>query len=335
LINFFLDIINFIKLKTQKKSTVGFFCENRNIYQYLKPYIYNKSVNKKIILISFEKIEIESKNIIQFVFLTDLFREITFLTLRLKYLYSSTPGLDQNIFKRSKLYKTKYIYLQHSMCSMNMIYLKDTFNNFNAIQVVTDYQYKELIELKEKKNLNFKIFKSNYLFLKEKLKFFKKNPKIDVLIAPTWNTNFYKYNLHKKLAFILKKKNISFHFRPHTMSVKKKEFSPDEFKELKIKINNQFNLDFYNYKILISDWSGLIFEFYVLNKDVLLINTDKKILNKEYILFKNQPAEIRFRKKIFKNFLPINVNDLIDEVQNLLSIKEKDLNKIDKFYFEM
>lgn len=119
------------------------------------------------------------------------------------------------------------------------------------------------------------------------------------------------------------------------MSVKKKEFSPDEFKELKIKINNQFNLDFYNYKILISDWSGLIFEFYVLNKDVLLINTDKKILNKEYILFKNQPAEIRFRKKIFKNFLPINVNDLIDEVQNLLSIKEKDLNKIDKFYFEM
>ena len=40
-----------------------------------------------------------------------------------------------------------------------------------------------------------------------------------LLIAPTWNTNFYK-NIHENLFRLLEKNKIDYEFRPH-MSVKK------------------------------------------------------------------------------------------------------------------
>ena len=50
-----------------------------------------------------------------------------------------------------------------------MIYPKNSFNDFDAIQVVTNYQFDEMNEIKNLNRLKLKIFKSNYLFLKEKL----------------------------------------------------------------------------------------------------------------------------------------------------------------------
>ena len=40
---FLIDLINFIAYKLkQKKFTVGFFCENQNIYPYIESYLINK-----------------------------------------------------------------------------------------------------------------------------------------------------------------------------------------------------------------------------------------------------------------------------------------------------
>lgn len=333
---FLIDLINFIKFKKNKfKLNVGFFCENKNIFEYIKPYILKKAENKKILLISFEKIELESKNILQFTFLTNFFREILFLSLSLKYLYSSTPGLNQNLFKKSRFSKCKYIYLQHSLCSMSMIYPKNSFNSFDAIQAVTSYQLNELCEIKKTNGLKFKVFKSNYLFLKEKTLATNKKIKKNILIAPSWNTNFYKHGFHKKLISLLNDNNISFDLRPHPMSIKKNEITLGELKNLQININNKPNLNFFEYQVLISDWSGLFIEFHVFNKDVLLIDSEKKILNKEYSLFRNQPAEINLRKKLFKSFSFDNLEKIIPEIKKLIQKKANNLNKIDKFYFDL
>ena len=43
-----------------------------------------------------------------------------------------------------------------------------------------------------------------------------------LLIAPTWNTNFYKRNIHENLFRLLEKNKIDYEFRPHYMSVKKR-----------------------------------------------------------------------------------------------------------------
>ncbi len=335
MINLILDLVNFIKFQKAKKINVGFFCENKNIFEYLKPYILNKSKKKKILLISFEKIDFKFKNVSKFTFSTNFFREIVFLTLRLKYLYSSTPGLNFTLFKKSKFSKCKYIYLQHSLCSMTMIYSENAFKAFDGVQAVTNYQFEEFYEIKKKNKLKFKIFKSNYLFLREKARNCNSEIKKNILIAPTWNTNFFSYGFHKKLSNLLKNNNISFDLRPHPMSIKNEEINLDELNKLEIDINNDPNLNFFEYQVLISDWSGLFIEFYVLNKKVLLIDSDKKVLNEQYMSLKNQPAEIRLREKLFKNFSFDNLENIIPEIKKLIQENTKNPNKIDKFYFDL
>ena len=61
------------------------------------------------------------------------------------------------------------------------------------------------------------------------------------MIAPTWHTNFYKLNIHEKLFKIFNEKKISFEFRPHPMSLKRKEFK--NIGE-DIKINQEQNIKF-------------------------------------------------------------------------------------------
>ena len=99
MIKFIKDIYNFCRLKKNESSyKIGFFSENNFIFEYLEPYILNKLKKTKVLILSFEKIEISTidKNAI-FVFHTNFFRELVFLTIRLKFLYSSTPLLSDKI----------------------------------------------------------------------------------------------------------------------------------------------------------------------------------------------------------------------------------------------
>ena len=265
MIKIFKDIYNFYLIK-KDKSKLGFFCENENILEFIKPYIINKAKKKKLIIISFKKINFEYDNTTQYIFETKIFRELVFLTLNLRYLYSSTPELGSTLFKKSKTSKCKYIYLQHSLASLTMIYPKNAFNNFDAIQAVTNYQYKEIFELNKINRLKIRAFKSNYLFLKSKIKNFDKKKYKNVLIAPSWNTNFYKLNCHKILSNYLNEKKISYDLRPHPMSIIKKEVSLEELNNLNITCNTDTDLNFFDYQYFISDWSGIFIEFAIILK---------------------------------------------------------------------
>ena len=50
------------------------------------------------------------------------------------------------------------------------------------------------------------------------------------------------------------------------MSVKKKEFNLNLIKEKNLKLDESSNLNLYPYKNLITDWSGIMFEFFYLKK---------------------------------------------------------------------
>ena len=159
------DIYNFIRLKkNEKKFKLGFFSESNFIYEYLEPYILNKISKQKILILSFEELDksyLDKESV--FVFKTKIFQELVFLTLKLKYLYSSTPDLNFTIFKKSKFSNCKYIYLSHTPVSMTLIYRKNSFDHFDAVQVTNEYQYKEMKEIIIKNNLKTKVFKSRYL----------------------------------------------------------------------------------------------------------------------------------------------------------------------------
>ena len=295
----------------------------------MEPHILNKLKKKKIILISFEKINVEYlDNEFIFVFHSNIIRELVFLTLNLKILYSSTPNLNQTIFKKTKFTNCKYIYLQHSPVSLNLIYSNNAFDSFDAIQVLSTFQLKEMKEIKDRNNLKIKIFKSQYLF-PQKLKTLKKNQIVneEILIAPSWNSNFYSTNCHILLKESLDKNNISFKLRPHPMSFKKNEISLDELAKHNIPIDKTSFMNLYNYNFLITDWSGAFIEFALLFKrKAFLINTPMKIINKDYSKYKNQPIEILLRNTLGKTFTIDNIDNLVNHIRSI----KKDINTEDE-----
>jgi hypothetical protein len=335
-IYFFKDLFFYIKYKyNEKKFNIGFFCENEFILNYLSPYIENKK-NKSILIISFEKIKNKfNRNIQIYIFKTNFFRELIFLTLKLKYLYSSTPDLDNTIFKKTKFSRCKYIYIQHSPVSLNLIYRENAFDNFDAIQTISKFQNKEIKEIIKMRGLNLKVFKSKYRFIEKNINHQSLYKKYDLLIAPSWNTNFYKLNCHKILHEQLTKQLISYKLRPHPMSFKKKEISKEEIEKLGIALDKSKLINLNEFNFLISDWSGIFIEYALVNKKKsFLINTPKKNNNYKYQNYTNLPIEISKRELFGKIFNIKNLNNLVNEIVNEKKKIQQNDSEIVKFIEE-
>ena len=332
--SFLLDFVNFIIYKIkEKKFTIGFLCENKKILPYISDFIIGKK--KNLVVISFEKlipIHNKKENIYYLVLKTKFFQELFFLTLKIKYLYSSTPDLDNSYFRKSKFSKCKYIYLQHSPVSLTMVYDTDAFKNFDAIQAINKNQFLEIQEMKKRFNKNIKGFKSEYKFMKNFI-IHKIEKKVDVLIAPTWNSSFYRLNLHINLVKLLNKSHLTYHFRPHYMSFTKNEISKDYFLRNKIILNLDDNLNFSFYNNLITDWSGIFLEFaYHNKKKVYLINTPKKVRNENYTDFGIIPIEISSRNILAKEFETNGIELLVNEISKDNSNNEGDEKQINAFF---
>ena len=304
MINFFKNIQTlFLFKKKEKFFKRVIFNENNNTFKYLE--IIAKKKHTQTCLISFNKLNhINLKDVNFFYFDNHFIIFIFFLFLKIKYLYTSTPDLNNSIFRRSIFNITKYIYVQHSPVSLCMIYKHDAFINFDCIQVVNKNQYSDVMDINHFYQKKIKIFKSKYFFL-DSLQNINQNylKKIDFLIAPTWNTDFYKLNLHNLLFDILKKSKKSFIFRPHYMSLKNNEFSLSDLNTQVDKIDLSPNFDFNNYSDLITDWSGIYLEFLIIKrKKPILINTKMKIRNLNYEKFSMKPIELELRDSLTFQF---------------------------------
>ena len=86
------------------------------------------------------------------------------------------------------------------------------------------------------------------------------------MIAPSWNTQFYKLNCHKILKRFLLEKNITFRLRPHPMSYLKNEISKDKILNEGFILDDTKYINFLKYENLISDWSGIFIEYSLITK---------------------------------------------------------------------
>ena len=326
-----IDLIkDFKKFLVFKKNESNydyiFFNENNFTFQYLKKIAEKKNKNKNILILSYEKINDCPYN--QLYFKKDFFYTILFLTLKIKFIYTTSTDLQNSIFQKSKVKKNFYIYIQHSTTGLSMIYNKKAFLEFDAVQVINKSQYNDLIDINKIYKKNIKAAISNYKFL-ETIPKNNSSESIDFLIAPTWHTDFYKLSLHKKIFDLLLKNNITFEFRPHYMSIKKNElYMEHQFSNF---LNMEKLLNFKKYKYLITDWSGIFLEFALINKTKpFLINTKKKVLNEDYKKFSNAPIEISSRKKVAHEIEIFELEKILDLINENKTNEDK--NTINEFY---
>tara|TARA_B100000965_G_scaffold402467_1_gene428471 strand:+ start:675 stop:1703 length:1029 start_codon:yes stop_codon:yes gene_type:complete len=305
LINFFKNLKTFIHFKKNEKLFKRIiFNENLNTKKYLDEII--KFDKKFTCLISLQNLDnLNLNNTKYFYFDNNFIISIFFIFLKIRYLYTSTPDLNNSIFRKSIYKKTKYIYIQHSPVSLCMIYKHNAFVNFDCIQVVNKNQNSDVSDINKFYNKNIKTIKSKYLFLNnlKNNKINKLSEKIDYLIAPTWNTNFYELNFHKYIFDILDKHNKSYIFRPHYMSIKNKEF---EIKNINIdrnRIDLSPSFNFENFRNLITDWSGIYLEFLIIKrKKPILFNSKMKVRNNNYKKYSLLPIELELRSSLANQF---------------------------------
>ena len=328
--SFFKDLNNFFKLHSKKYcSRICFFNENKFTFEYLKPYIKEKAKKHKILIFSFCELDENINNAKILVLKNNFFREFYFLTSKNKTIYSTTPDLNNSIFKTSKFQKNIYIYLQHSSVSLIHAYNKNAFINFDAIQAVNEFQFNDEKLIKKILKKKIRGFKSKYKIINKILKKSDKKETYDLMIAPSWSTGFYNKDFYTFVDKLIKF-NIRFVLRPHPMSINKKELNINSLIKKGVIIDNDKIPNFSKTKNLVSDSSGVIFEFMFVKKRMpILIDGFEKNLSNE---FKN---EITFEKYV-KNNLAINLdykNLLNCDLNELLFSKSLEFNRSKFFKF--
>lgn len=103
-----------------------------------------------------------------------------------------------------------------------------------------------------------------------------------------------------------------------------KEYGTGKYPNVVLQTDFSSNSTVFDADLLITDWSGIAYEFsYVTKKPSLFINTKMKVLNEEYIKYENQPLDITLRDQIGISLNKDELGSLNIAVRRLLE-EEKD-----------
>ena len=91
------------------------------------------------------------------------------------------------------------------------------------------------------------------------------------------------------------------------------------------------NTTIFTADLLITDWSGIAYEFsFTTKKPSLFVDTPMKVLNSDYIKYSNQPTDITFRNQVGISIKPDETDQISNYVDKLLSEKNAYASKIEQ-----
>jgi CDP-glycerol glycerophosphotransferase (TagB/SpsB family) len=243
------------------------------------------------------------------------------------------PDIETYQVKRSK-YPVHYVYVQHSMVSLHMIYRKGAFDHFDTVLCAGPHHLKEIRATEKKYQLPAKIIiEHGYGRLDaiiENRKTSKEqspnNPK-KILIAPSWGEYSLVETIGNQVISHLLENKFYVILRPHPQTVR---YAKAQLKEImeRHKNNSNFELEvniasqdsLHKSDLMISDWSGAALDYsFGLGKPVLFIDVPRKVNNPEYELLDIVPFEVWIRDNIGKTHSATELDSLSDSVNEILS----------------
>ena len=339
----------FEELSDAQRSIV-FYAENKASKNHFRLLISElaENMNLQICYVTSVKddpyLSTKNENILSFYIGDGVVRTKFFLTLKAKILIMDMPDLETFHIKRSKVYPVHYVYLFHSMFSIHSYLRKGAIDNYDTIFCVGPHHVKEIIETEKTYGLKSKIlvkygFGRLDTLLEERKKFDKTNSDNLVLITPSYGKNNLLETCGINLIDILLKSKFKVLLRPHFRILKE---SPELINRIIKKFENNSNFffeegiiskeSFQNSICLISDWSGISFEYaFTFNRPVIFIDVPRKILNPNYKDIDLEPIEISIRKKIGKIFSPNDLEEIpifIENIEDVNSVSSKEIKKI-------
>ena len=256
----------------------------------------------------------------------------------------TTPDLENYHIKRSYIRKDiEYIYTPHDCMSVHMGFREGCFDHFDTIFCTGPQQIEEIRKMEEIYELPSKnLIECGYSLLddmqkdwekQKESKMKEKDGKTRILIAPSWNEDNILDSCINELLENLMQADRLITVRPHPEYIKR--FGPrlnalmDRWKEkigdgLVFETNFSSNQSQYDADVLITDWSGIAYEYsYTTGKPSLFINTKIKLLNSNWEKLGIIPLEISLRDQIGQS---LNKNELIkinDVIKGMLETTDK------------
>ena len=263
----------------------------------------------------------------------------------------TTPDLEKYHIKRSKVKPNiEYIYVDHGCTSINLTYRTGALDYFNTIFAVSRSQAVEVRAIEKlRKTKKKKIIECGYGLIDNMIEAYealdkKENEKKTILIAPSWQYDNIMDSCLDGLIDALYGKGYKIVVRPHPQYVRR---FPLKMKEIIGKYKDKFNDDFvietdfssnvtvYTADLLITDWSAIAYEFsFTTNKPTLFINTEMKVVNKDWKLIKIKPFDITGRNEVGRAIEKSEVQQVADTVKELIDTRDEYYEKIDALKHE-
>jgi hypothetical protein len=339
------NLVDFLQLpKEQRKIT--FYSEGKNYWPHLEALVkklLNTSDNHICYISSGNDdpgLLLEHKNFHAFKTDEGFFRNWLFENIETEIMIMTMPDLNQFQVKRSK-HKVHYIYVQHSLVSLHMIYRKGAFDHYDTIFCAGPHHLKEIRAMEQKYQLPAKnLVEHGYARLDDIIKEScirgncekKMDEPQHILIAPSWSeSGIIESGIGEEIVDLLMLDGFKVTLRPHPQTIK---FAKDKIKKI---LKKYSNCELFNYEdnvagqdslhesdIMISDWSGAAFDYaYGLGKSVIFIDVPKKINNIDYKEVEIEPLEVAARDSIGRVLSINNIKNISELVNTTILLESK------------
>ena len=276
------DVMRFMHLpKEQRRLT--FYSEGKNYWPHLEGLVRELLETSDIPICYISSGEddsgllLEHSNYQTFKIDEGFVRNWLFENIETDIMVMSMPDLHQYQVKRSK-YKVHYVYVQHSLVSLHMVYRKGAFDYYDTIFCAGPHHVNEIRAMEEKYNLPKKhlvehgygrldaIIKENKLRTKSERQ--TNSPK-HVLLAPSWGDECtIESGLGEKIVDQLMQQGCQVTLRPHPQTIR---FSEDKINAILKKHGNNLMFTYesnvagqdslHKSDIMVSDWSGAALDY--------------------------------------------------------------------------
>ncbi len=257
----------------------------------------------------------------------------------------TTPDLEKYYIKRSYVRKdVEYIYTFHGPTSTTMCVREGAYDHFDTIFCVGPHQVDEIRATEKLYNLPEKTLVpvgfgliDNLCKMYDNMEKVQKDKK-QILLAPSWQEdNILEYCLDELMEGLLHKGNKVI-LRPHPEYIKRfpakmdaiiRKYEGCDGDDFVIEMDFSSNRTIWESDLLITDWSGIAYEFsYATKKPSLFVNTPMKVLNPNYTKIPFVPTEISWKEQVGVSVDKENLGDIPQLVCELLSNPEKYEKKI-------
>lgn len=269
------------------------------------------------------------------------------MKLECKMVVMTTPDLEKYHIKRSKMKPNiEYVYTDHGCTSVNLTYRTGALDHFDTIFAVSRQQGVEVRQMEQLRHTKKKrIVKVGYGLIDNMISAYeasekKKNEKPTILVAPSWQyDNILDSCLDDMLESLICDKYRVI-IRPHPQYIRRfplqiesiiEKYSDKFGPDFAIETDFSSNVTIYTADLVITDWSAIAYEFsFTTNKPTLFINTEMKVVNKDYDKIKLKPFDITARDTIGISVEKNETKNISTVVDKLLADKDAYREQIDE-----